>query len=367
MKALKRIFALILVLALAVSCAACHPKDEIALTIGDENILSAFYLCALIQADGEGQSKVTEQLQAAGSSTTNINYKKQTIDEKPYYTWVKDRAVAICSQFVALKNKLIEIDLPIDSADESTIQMYAQYMWNSYGYSSMYGANGVSYETFKAYYRYTYMNNKYFNKIYGKDGLNPVPEQELKDTLTGNFAIANVIEASFTDSEGNALETADINDLRTKFNTLKERLEKGESFITVYEDYNKVAEADKYANKSAADKENGPKEPYAQVYGNDKTGDMASDNYDILKEMEIGAVKVIEAEDANSIAVVVKLDPLGDDYYAEYLNSYLLSIARQDEYDATLAEMGKTLPVKEHSYVLGYVKPQKIKYPSTSN
>ncbi len=364
MKAVKRLFALILVLALAVSCAACHPKDEIALTIGDDDVLAAFYLCALIQADGEGQEKVTEQLTAAGESTTDVNYKKQKIDDVPYYTWVKNRAVAVCSQFVALKDKLIELDMPIDSADEQTIEMYAKYMWDSYGYSALYGGNGVSYDTFKAYYRYTYMNNKYFNSIYGKDGTNPVPESELKDTMTGNFAFANVIEASLVDSEGAALETAEITDIRTKLNALKDRLEKGESFITVYEEYNEVAEADKYANQSAEDKENGPKNPYAQIYGNEKTGDMASDNYDILKEMEIGDIKVIEAEDSNSIALVVKLDPLGDDYYLEYLNSYLLSIARQDEYDASLKAMGEALTVKEHRYALSNLKPNKIKYPN---
>ncbi len=364
MKAVKRIFALILVLALAVSMAACHPKDEIALTIGDDNVLAAFYLCALIQADGEGQEKVTEQIQAAGGSTTNIKYKNQKIDDVPYYTWVKNRAIAVCSQFVALKDKLIELDMPIDSADEQTIEMYAKYMWDSYGYSMLYSANGVSYDTFKAYYRYTYMNNKYFNSIYGKDGSNPVPESELKDTMTANFAFANVIEASFVDENGETLETADITKIRNDFNALKKRLEDGESFITVYEEYNKVAEADKYANKKAEDKENGPKEPYAQIYGNDKTGDMASDNYDILKEMKVGDIKVVEAEDADSIALVVKLDPLGDDYYVEYLTSYLLSIARQDEYDANLKAMGDALTVKEHSYALSNLKASKIKYPS---
>lgn len=363
MKAIKKLFALVLVLALALSCAACHPKDEIALTIGDDNILSAFYLCALIQADGEGQEKVTKQIELAGGSTADVNYGKQKIDDVAYYTWVKNRAIEICEQFVAIKDKLIELDMPVTADDESTINMYAEYMWTSYGYGAMYEPNGVSYETFKAYYRYTYISNKYFNSLYAADGTQPVPESELKELLSGNFQIANVIEASLTKEDGEEMTMDEIKDLRSKFDALKTRIEGGESFITVYEDYNKVADADKYANKSAEDKENGPKEPYAQIYGNDKTGNFASDNFNILKEMTVGQVKVIEAEDTSSIALVVKLDPLGDEYYMNYLNAQLLSLARQDAYEAHLDDLIKDFVTEEHSYALSNLKAKKLKYP----
>ena len=44
MKNIKRIFALALVLVMALTVTACHKKDEIAVKIGDVEFTSAYYM-----------------------------------------------------------------------------------------------------------------------------------------------------------------------------------------------------------------------------------------------------------------------------------------------------------------------------------
>ena len=60
MKALKRLFVILLAVAMIVTVVGCHPKDEVAVTIGDFEFTSAYYMCALMAADSEAKSKVDE-------------------------------------------------------------------------------------------------------------------------------------------------------------------------------------------------------------------------------------------------------------------------------------------------------------------
>ena len=62
MKMIKNLIAILLVAMMALSASACHGKDEIAVTIDGIEFTSAYYMCALVNADSEAQSKVYESL-----------------------------------------------------------------------------------------------------------------------------------------------------------------------------------------------------------------------------------------------------------------------------------------------------------------
>ena len=68
MKNIKRIIAAALVSVMALGFTACHKKDETAVTVGKVNFTSAYYMCALINADSEAKSKVKESLSDSKSS-----------------------------------------------------------------------------------------------------------------------------------------------------------------------------------------------------------------------------------------------------------------------------------------------------------
>ena len=52
MKMIKSLAAFCLAFILIFNFSSCHPKDEVAMTVGDIEITSALYMCALLQADG---------------------------------------------------------------------------------------------------------------------------------------------------------------------------------------------------------------------------------------------------------------------------------------------------------------------------
>ena len=62
MKIFKKISAILLVCLLALSVTGCHKKNETALTVDGFKFTSAYYMCALINAKTEAQSKVYENL-----------------------------------------------------------------------------------------------------------------------------------------------------------------------------------------------------------------------------------------------------------------------------------------------------------------
>ena len=60
MKTLKKVLAMCLVVILVLSFAGCHQKNEVAVKAGDDTFTSAFYMCALINADMAARTKIDE-------------------------------------------------------------------------------------------------------------------------------------------------------------------------------------------------------------------------------------------------------------------------------------------------------------------
>ena len=147
MKSLKRILALLLTLCLLMSFAACHKKGEIALDVDGIKFTSAYYMCALMNADNEAKNKVYEKLTDA-EKATEVDYYSKKIDGKKYTDWVKDTAIENLKQIAAYKLLCKENKLEIDKETLNSIQQNAQYYWSSYGYASYFEPNGVSFGTY---------------------------------------------------------------------------------------------------------------------------------------------------------------------------------------------------------------------------
>ena len=101
MKNIKRILAAALVLVMAVS-AACHPKDEVAVKIGDVEFTSAYYMCALINADSEAKSKVKEGL-SEDEAAEDVDYYSKKVEDKDFVKWVEERAMQSLKAIAAYK------------------------------------------------------------------------------------------------------------------------------------------------------------------------------------------------------------------------------------------------------------------------
>jgi len=99
MNNLKKFFALMLCLALMITCfAGCHKKGEIAVKIGDIEFTSGYYACALVNADTEARAKVEEGL-SEDELKGEIKYWKHQVEKTDQYgvSYPRRRCILVTS------------------------------------------------------------------------------------------------------------------------------------------------------------------------------------------------------------------------------------------------------------------------------
>ncbi len=366
MKLLKRAGACLMAAALLASLAACHPKDETAMTIGDVQITSALYMCALISADGEGRNAVDEAKQAESSesgdttstnSSSTTDYYSEEIDGTDFSTWVRNRAEELCKQYAAYETRFAEAGLTLDEETQAEIDSNLDMLWNTYGYSSIYEPNGVSFETYTKYFTYQYKADEYFMSIYGQDGTDPVPEEEIKTSIAENYVAAETLTGAYTTTDSTTGSSTPLSDdektaLKEKFEGYAQHLRDGESFETIYVEQN--------ASPLTAS-EDGAQNPYISILGAEDTS-YASDNFEEVKNMAVGEVKVLEDE-TYGLTLVVRQDILADSYYYDNLKDQALYTLKQEEFENAITEFGNSLTMEKSDFAINRFKPKNIKYP----
>lgn len=356
MKIIKKFAALILAAAVCFGLVGCHPKNEVALTIGGKQYTSAFYMCALLQANNEAKTKVNEAYEEKEKDTANINYYKETIDKKKFTDWVKDRAVEICRVYAYVETMCEEKNIKLSSEDLETAESYADNYWNSYGYSAYYGANGVAYDTYKEFFTYSRLMQTYFLSIYGKEGTDPVAEADVKTALSEKFVLANSLTVSLKDSNGNALSEDQVTANKNKLEGYKTRLDKGEAFKTVYEEQN-----GKQNTSSSGDEEEKPQDTLAQIFGNEDTESYASDYFNDIQALKLGETKIIEDKDNAQLLLVLKKDIMADPYYFNQMYDYILSLLKYDTFEEQAKEKSLELEFDHNKFATNRFNVKKIK------
>lgn len=376
MKIIKRISALILVAVMVLSLAACHKKNEIAVTVGDIEFTSAYYMCALIAADSEAKNLVYEELsdeEKSGYETPD--YYSHKVEGKDFVEWVEETALNNLKKIGAYKMLCKENKLEIEEEERTNAETYAQYYWSSYGYSAYYEPNGVAYETYKNFTVDSYYSELYFEHIYGEEGTKAISADDVKNKLYENYVIAEVLEAAFeTDATDDDKAT-----LKTKVDDYAAALNAGTmTFEQVYNDYNGTtaedtatedAEEDHDHEGEDAEEEEETLEPlsqYANVFGAEGTETYESDYYDTVKAMAVGEVKVIELEDEAGYALFVKRDIQADPYYLDSLDMAVRHLIADDEFEADIDKYIDGLTVDVSKYAIGQFKVKKIVEPTYS-
>lgn len=380
MKTLKKVLAMCLAVILVLSFAGCHQKNEVAVKAGDDTFTSAFYMCALINADMAARTKIDEAKAAEKESTTSsatssttstvTDYFAEKIDGKDYETYVKDAALQTLRRFTYVKRMCDENKLTISDQEKNNSFTMTEYYWNYYGYASLFEANGVSLNTYKEYTLYGLYEEKYFNFIYGEGGDKAVSETDIKNFLYSNYAIADILSASVaskTDSE-KAL-------VQTDFEKYKTRLENGETFEKIYKEYNNIEEdtttstssatSSATASTTSGSEENKaltPKDSYAQVVGNEETS-YSSKQYETIKAMKTGEVKFVKDDENGYYYLFVKGDITTDPYYLENLKSTVLNDMKFEEFDAAVKVETAKVELTTVAFAINQFKVKKIKYP----
>lgn len=364
MKNKKRILALMLIMATVLSFSGCHKKGEIAVTVGDVEFTSAYYMCALVNADTEAKNKVYEGLSDEEKQSTDIDYYSKKIDDKEYVKWVEDTAIENLKNIAAYKILCKENEIELDEEIASQADMYASYYWSSYGYSAYFEPNGVSQSTYTQYMKDTYYSERYFEFLYGAEGEKAIAADEVKTKLYENFIIADLLQGSYTSEMTDAQKT----ELKTKFDGYAEALKNGtKTFKDVYNEYNNVTEEEETEATDTEETEETPKpkDEYASVLGAEGTA-YESEHYEAVKAMATGEIKVIELEEAAGLLLVVKQDIQADEYYLDTLDMSARHLIADEEYEKTIKDYVKELKAEINKYAVSQFKVKKIKEPEYS-
>lgn len=355
MKIFKKIAALLLVCLLALSAVGCHKKNEIAVTVDGFEFTSAYYMCALINANSEAQNKVYETLKE-DEQQKEIDFYSKKIDDKNFVTWVEDRAIEMIKEIAAYKSLCKKANLKLDDETKANAQSYASYYWQS-GYSQYFEPNGVGESTYTNFTVDSYYSSLYFEHLYGKDGEKEIAADEVKNKIYDNFITANLIDVTFseeTDSEKTAIETK-LNDYAAKLKN------KSITFEQAYKEYYEIK--DEETNNTTESNDPKPKDEYATVLGAEGTG-YEHDFYSDIQKMATGEIKVIKKENNAGLLLVVKQDIKADAFYLDNLDLTARHLIKDKEYSDDIAKTVKALKPEVNKYAVKQFKVKKIVEPS---
>lgn len=358
MNTLKRIFAVMLCIALSITClAGCHEKGEIAVTIGDVEFTSGYYACALVFSDSEARVMVEESMSKDSAVTGEIDYYEQKVDNKDYEEWVRENALNMLKDVAAVKTLCEKDKFELDAETKSLSDEEATYLWESYGYSELLGPNGVSEQTFKEYMLDSYLIDEYFTFLYGKDGKNEIAADKVLKQLTDNYVLVNKIEVSFTD-----LNDEQKADKKEQLANFEKALKDGtKTFEDVYLEYNEI-DKEEHKHEEPKEGESAPKDPHATMIGNEDSS-YPSDHFEAAKKMATGEVKVITLEDDAGLVLLVKHDIAADPYYIEEYDLMLRNELEGENYAKDIEEHGKGLKCTENDFSTGQFDVEEIFYP----
>ena len=372
MRIFKRSLAVVLAVATVLTLSACHPKDEVAVTVTDKKsgisttLTTAQYIYAYTNAVLEANSNIDEHKKDADKEIKDYTKHKVTETDEDgketkvaYEKWVDGRAEELMRNYAAAMIKQKALKFKIDDATQQSIDSYSQMYWQYY-YQPVFEKNGVGFETYKKMFTSSYYENEYFLSIYDKDGTDEVPEKTVNKTFYDSYCLADAItitvkteDAKETEGEEtteNNLPTLD--EAKKILKAYKTRLEKGESFKTIYEEYNK-------ANASEEEESTGTTES-ATVYGSEET-DSSSEYFTEIYKLKKGDIKILTSSDKSEIVLVQKLDIKKDEdkYYKSYRESVLHQL-KDEDFDKKFEKFAKSLEIEKKNAATKRVKIKKI-------
>ncbi len=365
MNLVKRIVALCLVAVMALCVVGCHEKNEVALTVGEVEFTSAYYMCALIHADGDARGLIDEKLAEKNEKegqTEEVDYFKQKIDKMSFEEYVIKTAKDNLKRIAAYKTKCDESKLKLEQSVVDGSKQMVEYYWNNYGYQQIFEPNGVSKATYTAYALDEYYSSLYFGHLYGEKGDREISAEDVKKALNDEFAVANILSTNYdaetTDEQKNAA--------KTQFDGFANAIKNGtKTFEQVNKEYtgatDEQATEQTEENKEEAEPGTTPQDSNAQILGTEDSG-YGSEYYDTVKKMAVGEVKVINAESGN-LVLLVKKDINTDPYYLKTLDMTCRKLLKGDELDEEIVKYAKKLSFDESKFATKQFKVKKIEYP----
>ena len=383
MKMFKKAIALMLAVVFVLTMAACHPKDEVALSSGDYKITSAMYSYFLTMADSEAKSLINSD-DKYDTKAKGFSYYKQKIDDKPFETYVKDKAIESCLRYIVLEKLSKEAELKISDEDKKGWESTAEYYWN-YAYGPVLMMNGVGYETYKKIFMNDALYSEYFDYTYGADGEKAISTEDIKKAMGENYTAVYMITHDYSKEE-----KPDVEAISKSLDKYVTSLKDGKAFKDVLADYNKDNKKETSSNTTSStttsstssnnsstttstttssttssdnkEEEKKPKDSDITILSKneDTYGATYFAKYADVEKLKADEVALIHDEDAKAYYIVVKKDINADEYYLDDLTDEIRYLLKSDEFDKFLKDTASKLDYEVNKYAINQFKVKKI-------
>ncbi len=299
---------------------------------------------------------VTSKFEELGLSLTEAeNTNIQTMVDNVWKSYGESYTLMgnLTKQYLAVTSKFEELGLSLTEAENTNIQTMVDNVWKSYGES--YTLMGVNRDSYQKMLEYTVKTGDLFQHFYGEGGELAPTEEEYKKYFTENYDRTRAVSYAKT-----KVDTMTQEELQKAEEELKEgetlpesgkaqaeatlsRLQNGEDILTIIKEMEaeqKKDEEESTDGEKPAEEETDPAE-YDNVVNVQNTS--VPEAYRTESHaMAVGEVKIIETSNNYYVVQKLELDPDGSELTAR--KSVLLQEMKAEEFDAMVQEWVTALP-----------------------
>lgn len=240
---LKKIAATAVAAATAAVCVGCNRAMAYPLTIDGVPVKAGIYIYYSYAAYSEAISTIQEQNEDL-DTTDNDLVKEQIIDGVDTLTWIQNKTMEYCKEYVAVQKDFEEKGLSLTKEETDDVEQYVSSAWETNG--EIFERNGISEASVKDVLASTYKSSELFLYYYGVDGEKGVTEDELKDYYIDNDARVRYIQFDLKDGNGDLLKEDGKKEMKEMVETYLDALEKlegdeealNEEMDSIQEEYN---------------------------------------------------------------------------------------------------------------------------------
>ena len=293
------------------------------------------------------------------------------IDGRSADQWIRDTALNLTKQYLAVNLKFDEEGLTLTEAENTNIQTLVDTVWNLYGES--YTLLGINRDSYQKMQEYSAKASDLFQHYYGEGGELAPTDEEYSTYFTENYDRTQAVyyakndvdsmtdeeraEAEAALAEGETLPESG----REQADAALSRIQNGEDIVTILQEIEAEQAAESGSTDETADNSSSSAaDDAADDTGSDSAADTETDpsQYDNLvnvndtsvpeayrtasHEMAVGESRIVETDSGYYVVYKLELDP--DDSELESRKASLLQEMKGDEYNDMIAQWVEELP-----------------------
>lgn len=249
------------------------------------------------------------------------------------------KADELCAEYVAVNSALKELKLTLSSSEKAKVSENVNNFWRIY--AKHYLTIGVSKQTITKIETGKAAKDKLFLYNYDTSGSKAVKEEEIKAYFLNNYVAFKVINGYLTqtDEDGNTVPLTDkeAEALKSKFNTMAQRISRGETIEEVGAGFDSGKDKSSTGSDiTVISKEN-------SVY--------PAGFFDEVAKLKYGAPKVILLDKYIFLVVKEDISSKDDEYYSTYREDCLKAM-KGSEMNTEVTEMATKYTVSENERVI---------------